>query len=345
MSQISLVIRTTLGLIASLTLLIQPAAAQTKLLFSIFLPPSYFSQSIMREWASDVEKETENRVKIEFAAGSLAPPPQQLEAVKSSIFDIGVVANQFIKNSAPLMIFSQLPWLSSDAEAASVAYWRTYERLLANKKQYPDVHLLSLYQVNGGDFGSTSETPISSIEDLKKWKLWALPGPAADVLKSLDVSPITSPAVQVSESVSRGVVDGVFGLSAESLVDFKAAPYLKALTVFPRQATSTSFSIFINKAKWASISEKDRATIMALSGETLAARVGRGANKATIEAQSKMKADGVKVVQADASFYAAMQKAAEQQYNAYEAGAKKAGVDGKSVIEAFRKEYEAAAKR
>ena len=180
--------------------------------------------------------------------------------------------------------------------------------------------------------------------ELKKRKMWALPGKAADLLKNLGISPITSPAVQISESVSRGVVDGYYGLILDGAVDFKAAPYTKVITLLPLGATSSGFSMFINKGKWASLSEKDRAAITGLSGEKLAARVGKAANASAAEALAKMKADGVKVVNIDPAFYAELKQAAEPSYKEFERLAGKAGLDGKAVLDHFRKEYQALAK-
>lgn len=333
-----------LSLIAAAVGAAVPAHAQTKLLFNIFVPPSHFSQQVMRDWAADVEKATANRVKIEFAAGSLAPPPQQLPATASGIFDIAFSLNSFIKSKAPLLEVSSLPWLVTDVEAASVAAWRTYEKFFADKRQFPDVQLLSLFNFSGGHVYSLSDKPINSVDDLKSRKMWALPGEAADLLKNMGISPITSPAVQVSESVSRGVVDGYYGLTLDGAVDFKAAPYTKAITLMPRGATSSGFAMFINNGKWRSLSEADRKAIMSVSGEKLAARVGKAANQAAAEGLAKMKADGVKVVNADPAFYAALQKAAEPSYKQFEEIAAKAGVDGKAALAFFKKEYEATAK-
>lgn len=321
-----------------------PVQAESRILMNVFVPPSHFMHKVLHDWAADVEKATANNVKIDFAAGSLAPPPQQLQGVASGIFDVAFSINPFIKSKAPLLEVSSLPWLVTDAEAASVASWRTYQKYFASKNQFPDVQLLSVFNFTGGQLYSLSETPINSMAELKKRKMWALPGEAADLLKNLGISPITSPAVQVSESVSRGVVDGYYGLILDGAVDFKAAPYTKAITLFPLGATSSGFSMFINKGKWTSLSEKDRAVILSLSGEKLAARVGKAANASAAEALVKMKADGTKVVDVDPAFFAELQKAAEPSYKEFERIAAKAGLDGKAVLDDFRKEYKALAK-
>ena len=321
-----------------------PAHAETRLMVNVFVPPSHFMHKVLRDWASDVEKATANNVKFDFAAGSLAPPPRQLQGVSSGIFDVAFSINPFIKSKAPLLEMSSLPWLVNDSEAASVAFWRTYQKHFASKNQFPDVQLLSVFNFSGGQLYSLSDTPINSMAELKKRKMWALPGEAADLLKNLNISPITSPAVQISESVSRGVVEGYYGLTMDGAVDFKAAPYTKSITLFPRGATASGFSMFINKGKWASLSEKDRAAILALSGEKLAARVGKAADASAAEGLAKMKTDGVKVVNADPAFFAELEKAGEPSYKQFESIAAKAGLDGKAVLDDFRKEYKSLAK-
>lgn len=242
-------------------------------------------QHAMREWAAEVEKFTAGNVKIEFAAASLVPPQQQMSAVQSGIFDVGFIGNPYIFNRAPLISFSSLRWLISDAEAASVALWRIYEKTLASKKQYADVQLLALFHFAGAQLYSLNDKPINSVDELKSRKMWALPGEAADLLKNLGMSRITSPAPQISESVSRGVVDEYYGITLDSDTNFKATAYTKAVTLFPRGATSSSFSMFINKDKWASLSEKDRAVAISrqleaeyayLNAHGSAAQDGRG---------------------------------------------------------------------
>ena len=82
-----------------------------------------------------------------------------------------------------------------------------------------------------------------------------------------------------------------------------------------------------------------------MSGEALARRVGKAYDEAGSATLAKMKADGVKVVDADPAFYAALQKAAEASYKQFEGIAAKAGLDGKAVIADYKAMYESLAKR
>lgn len=312
-----------------------PAFAATTLLFNVFVPRSNHFHEVAAQWAEDVNKATNGEVRIQFTAGNMAPPPQQLEAVNSGVFDIAFIANIFLKNKAPLLQATMLPWLVKDSESASVALWNTYKKHIEPKAPFPDAHLLSLFHWEGGQLASISDTEINNVETLKSRKMWALPGPPADLLKELGMSPIATPAVQVGEMVSRGIVSGYVGIPPDIATDFKAAPYTKSITWFPRAITSTSFSMFINQSKWDSLSDKNKEAIMSVSGERLAALAGAASSKEMHAALDAMKQNGVKIVPADSSFYEVLQNAAQPQFDALKKEGEKAGVDTTAMLEDF----------
>lgn len=319
-----------------------PAIAQdTTLVFNLFVPPNHFMHQELTAWATEVSDVTEGRVAIDIPAGSLAPPPQQYSAVTSGIADIAVTANVFLARKEPLITYSMLPFLVSDAEAASVALWRSYQGPLADAGLYGDAHILSLFHFAGGQLYSLDETPVNSIDDLTSRKMWALPGTATNLMVALGASPVTTPAVQISEPVSTGVVDGVFGLSLESAVDFRSAEYTKAITEFPVWISSVSFTMLINQDKWDALSDADRAAISSISGEALSARVGKVANAAYLGARQIMADQGITYTPADAAFVAALTDAGQSQFDAYVAMATERGVDGQAVIDSFLAEMAA----
>lgn len=312
-----------------------PAYAKTTLLFNVFVPRSNNFHEVAKEWAQDVERVTDGEVKIRFTAGNMAPPPEQLEAVKSGVFDIAFMANIFLKSKAPLLQATMLPWLVEDSENASVALWRVYQKHIEPKAPFPDAHLLALYQNAGGQMGSLTDEPINSVDELVSRKMWALPGPPADLFKELGMSPVATPAVQVGEMASRGIVSGYAGIPPEIARDYKASPYTKSLTWFPRAMTSTSFSVFINRDKWNALSEEHRAAIMSVSGEKLAAKAGAASSNEMRLALEEMKDNGVKVVDADEAFYAALQNAATPQFDALYALGKQHDVDVDAMLKDF----------
>ncbi|OXR50715.1 hypothetical protein PuT2_02285 [Pusillimonas sp. T2] len=312
-----------------------PVQAKTTLLFNVFVPRSNNFHEVAKAWAQDVEKATGGEVVIQFTAGNMAPPPEQLDAVKSGVFDIAFMANIFLKNKAPLLQATMLPWLVDESENASVALWRVYKKHIEAKAPFPEAHLLGLFHNAGGQMASLTDTPINSLDELKARKMWALPGPPADLLKALGMSPVATPAVQVGEMVSRKIVAGYTGIAPEIARDYKAGPYTKSFTWFPRAISSTSFSIFINRNKWNALSEKNREAIMSVSGEKLSAKGGAASYNEMQIALKEMKGDGVQVLPADPAFYAQLQEAAKPQFEAMRETGKQLGVDVDAMLKDF----------
>ena len=83
------------------------AKAETTIFYNLFTPPSHFSWEVMKDWAKQVNEKSEGRLKIEFAAKSVAPPPKVMNAVRKGAADAGFVANilaQFPKCMHGLLI-------------------------------------------------------------------------------------------------------------------------------------------------------------------------------------------------------------------------------------------------
>lgn len=317
------------------------AQAQTKLIMNNFFPPAHFIRGVMKQWTADIEAATDGRVTFEIPAGSLAPPPQQVNAVRGGIADVAMTSNVFIQQQAPMMSYSSLPFLVNDPEAASVANWRTYDKFLADKAPLKrlGVKVLSVFNFGSTQLYGLQDQPIQSLDELKSKRLWALPGYPAETLKNMGISPVTGPAVNVSETVAKGVVDAFYGITYDSVTDFKAAPYVHNIVQFPYGGTSTSFSLFINQRAWARISDQDKATILKLSGEALARKAGAAAKASADKALKKMEADGIKVVKADPALYAAFQDAAKPLYDKFYRDAGKIGTDGPAMLKFFKAEY------
>lgn len=318
------------------------AHAETKLILNNFVPPNHFFSKVMHEWADDVKEATEGRVVFEIPAGPVAAPAQLLNATRSGIVDAAVMANIFIQKQVPEFSYSSLPFLVSNAEAGSVANWKSYEAFLKDKKPLKryGVEVLSQFNFSGGQFYTLEDAPVTSIEQLKRKRIWALNGYTADTMINLGISPIVSPAVQISEYVTKGVVDVYYGLSLESTIDFKSAPYTKGVMLLPKSATSTSFSFFINQKVLDRLDPKDKAIITELSGEALARRVGKRAQAESVIAFNQLKADGTKEYEVDATLFSELQKAAEPLFVEFVKSTSKKGVDGQALVDYFVKTYE-----
>ncbi|MGD9944275.1 MAG: hypothetical protein AB7S98_13665, partial [Burkholderiaceae bacterium] len=260
-----------LALVAGTLALSAPASAQTTLLFNRYVPPTHvISTDIIGAWARDVERVTEGRVKVQFPPDSLAPPPGQWELVTQGLADGAFIQTAFAARRLPLTQLADLPFSAWSVEATAVALWRTHEKFFKPRDEHKGVVFLGYFSAPGGQIFSLTDKPITSVGDLKNLKMWSLPNLPARLLDRMGASVVPGPATRIHEIVSKGVVDAHASIGYHTLVSFHAAPYTKSATEIPGRMNASSFSVFLNQAKWNSISTKDREAILSISGERLA---------------------------------------------------------------------------
>ena len=260
-----------LGIAATVALAAVPmqAQAKTRLIVNCFWPPQHLvCTKVLPAWLDEVEKVTEGRVVGNIPPKSVAPPPEQLASVEKGIVDASVQFNGLIGNRVNGALTAMQPFSGTrDAVAMTNAAWET------NRKFYPDefetVELLAQWVITPGDLYSGTDNPIVTVDDFKSRKVWALPGPVANMAKSIGAAVVATPAVKSNEVIANGVVDSHFGLNGEGMKAFQVIPYTKSMTRFSKPVYSTTFSFFVNKDKWAEISAEDQEAIRAISQDTV----------------------------------------------------------------------------
>lgn len=315
------------------------ANATTRVLLNCFFPPQHFiCQEVLGGWARDVTAATEGRVRVAILPQSMAPPPEQLLSARAGVFDAAIQMNGFIANEVVGTQIALLPFTSvSDARATSVALWNTYEAHLAEAGEYRGVELLGLFVAPGADFYSLTATPILSLADMVARKMWAAPGPAAEILKDAGSPVVSSPAVQMTELIQRGVVDGFVGVPASDAAAFNVLPSARSVTRTEYKIYAPAFSLFMNAATWASIDPEDQAAIRALSGEAFAERAGSIWTRIETETLGRI-GDAVTVHDASPEFEAELAQAAQVWIDRWLADAAAAGIDGQAALDFYRAE-------
>jgi len=326
------------GLVVAVALLpARPVEARTELLINCFWPPQHFiCREVLPKWRANVEDATGGRVSIRFLAKSMAAPQAQWESVIYGVFDGAVQFNGFIDKQVVGTQVSMTPFSAiADAEAMSVALWRTYEKFAAAAGEYDNVKLLGLFVSPGADFYSMTDVPITSLDTMKNRKMWANPGVVAHVLKGLDVPVVSSPAVQMNEIISRGIVDGFVGIAASDAFALKVLSYAKSVTVTRNKIFSPTFSFFLSKEKWNEISPEDQAAMMSVSGEVFSQLAG------SVWAKYEAKALGsigqrVELISASDSFEASLIDSSKAFTDQWIKSADAKGIDGAAALEFYR---------
>ncbi|MCV0423926.1 MAG: hypothetical protein K5905_00490 [Roseibium sp.] len=312
------------------------AQAKTRLLVNCFWPAKHFVCSeVLPNWISEIERVTEGRVTGNIPPKSVAPPPEQLVSVERGLVDVAVQFNGLIQNRVKGPLVAMQPFTGiNDAEKMSRALWATNREFFAD--EFDTVHLLSQFVISPGELYSQTDTPINSIDELAKRKIWALPGPLAAITKKLDAGVVSTPAVKSNEIISRGIVDGNLGLDPQALRAFQLMPYIKSNTRFSKAVYSTSFSVFVNQDKWAEISPEDQAAIMSVSGDVLGAAFGARWNAAAAAAEAAYGDAGIEIITADPDFETSLIEASSFVTEGWLKAAGEAGIDGAGALEFYK---------
>ena len=244
------------------------SAQEVVLKVSTFMAPQSHVWLDMHEgWMKKVEKESNGRIKFErYPAMQLGGTPGQLyDQVKDGVADVtwtlpGTTAGRF-----PRVEVFELPFMMSNAEATSKAYWE-YVQTYA-KDEFKDVHLLAV-NVHGPGLFHTVNKPIKSIADLRGMKLRGPTRQVTKLLASLGATPVGMPLPGIPDALSKGVIDGAV-IPWEVVPSVKVHELAKYHSEFDPSLPAlytTTFVMTMNKAKYESLPPDLKKVIDANSG-------------------------------------------------------------------------------
>ena len=312
-----------------------PASAQTKWMFDIWLPLKHpIKTGYMDKFQRDVNKATNGRVQVVYPASRLAPGPKQWDALNKGITDVSTFVTGWYRNRVRLPSVAHLPFGVPNAEKASVAMWRTYQKMFLKADELKGVKVLAFTTHNGSQIAN-SKHPISTLQDLKGLKIRSSAGEAQLALKLLGASPVVTTGSKIFEYVSKGVVDGIQdGMHAP--LAFKITRYIKYVTNIPGSMGTINFPLGVSQKKWDGISKADQAAIVAVAGAQLSAAGGKAFDDFTGQSIAQMKKDGVQFQTAPPKMVAEMKVKLQPLVDDYVKSAATRNVDGNEVIKYYR---------
>jgi TRAP-type C4-dicarboxylate transport system substrate-binding protein len=174
----------------------------------------------------------------------------------------------------PLSQVFELPFMMNNPEATSKALWDYNTRQAA--AEFKDVHPIA-FHVHGPGVFHMREKPIKTMADLKGMKVRAPTRQTNRFLAALGATPVAMPVPQVSEALSKGVLDG-------AVVPYEVVPSVKIQEIVkfhsetdpaePAFYTAT-FIFVMNKDRYASLPADLKKVIDANSGQAFSGQVGR----------------------------------------------------------------------
>jgi TRAP-type C4-dicarboxylate transport system substrate-binding protein len=249
-----------------LTLIVAfPASAQTKpieLTYSIFFPAPHKNTVLADEWAKEIGKRTQGKVKITvFPGGTLTPADKCYDGVVKGISDIGMSVLGYTRGKFPLTEVIDLPLGYKNGLSATRLINLYFQKF--QPKEFEEVKVL-YFHAHGPGILHTKK-PVAKLEDLKGLRIRST-GLSAKVVTALGGIPAAMPMGETYDALKRGMADGSMA-PIESLEGWKWGEVVKSTTESFGAAYSTGFFVVMNKEKWSALPAETQKTIESINKE------------------------------------------------------------------------------
>jgi TRAP-type C4-dicarboxylate transport system substrate-binding protein len=209
---------------------------------------------VLDVWADKVEADSNGRIEIErYPSMQLGgTPPELMDQAIDGIADIVWTVVGYTPGRYPTTEVFELPFMVSDARAASYAYWKMFEEHMEDG-EFADLKILGTW-VHGPGMFHTNQ-PVRVPADLEGMKIRGGSRLVNDLLTRVGAEPIGMPVPAVSEALSKGVLDGTT-IPWEVTSALKVPELVKNHTEFDGAALyNLTFVLAMNKDMYESLPE------------------------------------------------------------------------------------------
>ena len=317
------------------------AASAETLTVANWLPPSHpLVSDVIVPMTEQIAEATGGEVTANILPAPLGPPAAHFDFAVNGIADITFGVQGYNAGRFKTTNIAEVPFLGDSAEDISVAYWRTFEGMLADAGEYDDVKVLGVFTHGPGQiFLKDGDAAAAELLDGQKLRVGG--GIVHEVASTLGAVPVEGPSSKAYELLSQGVADGIL-FPYESVNFFKLIPQLSVGVDVPGGLYNTSFYVVMNKAKWESLSPEAQAAIDSVTGEALARMAGQMWD--TVDAAGLAAMEGqVTVTTATDAQLAAWTESLTPVIEAKIAEVSETGIDGQAAYDMLMAEIEALA--
>ncbi|MBK6293251.1 MAG: TRAP transporter substrate-binding protein [Rhodoferax sp.] len=259
-----------------------------------FLPPGSTAHAkFITPWCDKIAKESAGKLKCQlYPAMQLGgTPPQLIDQVRDGIADIVWTLPGYSAGRFPAIEVFELPFMTKTAEGASRAIWEYAATNKLAQTEFKDVHPI-LFHVHDEGHLHLVKGPIKSMADFKGLKLRAPTRQTNKFLAALGATPVGMPVPQVSDALSKGVIDGAMlpwevvpAVKVQELVKYHSEGDPKSRALY-----TTAFIFAMNKARYDSLAPELKKVIDANGGAETSAWVGKVWDQSAVGAR-KLAAD------------------------------------------------------
>jgi TRAP-type C4-dicarboxylate transport system substrate-binding protein len=323
---------------AVLSVSISAGAQEVTLKVAHFLPAGAPAQQrVLQPFCDSLKKDSNGRIACQFyPAMQLGGTPAQLvDQVRNGVADIVWTAPGYSTGRFPIIEAFELPFLVSDATSGSRAVWKFYQQFAM--QEFAAYKVLA-FHVDGGQAVHTGTRDVKSIADWKGLKLRASTRLGAKTVTALGATPVGMPPSQLTEAISKGVVDGAMG-AWELVVPLKldeVTKYHSQPPVGQPYPSATVLMVLMNKQKYDGLPTDLKSILDKHSGSVLSDKLGQVFDDENKNAHKKVLAGGAKVTEFTAAEMEAMRKLTQSVEDEWIQQVTERNVDGKKLSAAAR---------
>jgi len=232
------------------------------LTYSIFFPPSHGQSEAGTEWAREIEKRSNGRVKINvFPGGTLTKANECYDGVVKGISDIGMSCFAYTRGRFPVMEALDLPLGYPNGKTATYAANAFYHKMKPG--ELDDVKVLYLHAHGPGLLHTTK--PVRSLGDLRGMKIRST-GLSAKIVEALGATAVAMSQGETYEALQKGVVEGTFA-PIETLKGWRQGEVIRYTTDCSQIGYTTSMFVVMNLKKWEALPQDIKDIFSAVSAE------------------------------------------------------------------------------
>lgn len=297
---------------------------------------------ILDVWADNIEKDSGGRIKIDrFPSMQLGgKPPELYDQAADGVADVIWTVVGYTPGRFPRTEVFELPFLVSDASAASHAFWQMYEEHM--REDFSDTHILGTWVHGPGLIHANKQ--VLEPADMNGMKIRGASRQVNSLLQELGAEPVGMPVPAVPEALSKGVIDGTTipwevtgALKVPELVDYH--------TEFTGNMLYTvTFVLAMNNDAYNGLPDDLKAVVDKNSGLDFSVFAGGTMQEVDAPARAAAVENGNEIVTLDAEQSAVWAAAAQPVYDGWLADMTSKGIDGQALIDqakALMAEYEA----
>lgn len=327
-----------LAILGALAVALPAGAQEVTFKIAHFLPSAAPAQQrLLQPWCEDMKKESNGRIAcLFFPAMQLGGTPAQLvEQVKNGVADVVWTGPGYSAGRFPAIETFELPFMVTDSASSSKALWKFYQQ---HAQQEFSAYKVLAFHTDGGQAVHTASKPVVGLTGFSGLKLRTSTRVGARTLAALGGSPVAMPPAQVTEAISKGVVDGSLG-AWELVYPTK----LSEVTKFHTQPapgvahpTATVLMVLMNKQKYEGLPADLKAIVDRTTGEVMVNKFGAMFDDVAATTRKKIAEQGDKIATFSATEVAAMKRATESVEEEWAKQVGEKGLDGKKLIAAAR---------